>query len=70
MGEVERGAGGAQLEQGGETEGAGALQGGLRVQEVGEGEQAFPLAGLPEVPGLKPERLTVKRSGVVLSYSF
>ena len=25
---------------------------------------------LPEVPGLKPERLTVKRSGVVLSYSF
>ena len=25
---------------------------------------------LPEVPGLKPERLTVKRSGVVFSYSF
>lgn len=25
---------------------------------------------LPELPGLKPERLTVKRSGIVLGYSF
>jgi hypothetical protein len=25
---------------------------------------------LPAIPGLRPERLTVKRSGVVLSYSF
>ena len=25
---------------------------------------------LPELPGLKPERLTVKRSGVTFSYSF
>lgn len=25
---------------------------------------------LPELPGLKPERLTVKRSGIVFRYSF
>lgn len=25
---------------------------------------------LPDLPGLKPERLTVRRSGVILGYSF
>jgi hypothetical protein len=25
---------------------------------------------LPEVPGLAPERLTVRRSGIVFGYSF
>ncbi len=37
-----------------------------------EGRLTIPGAKrfLPEVPGLKPERLTVKRSGVVLGYSF
>lgn len=25
---------------------------------------------MPDLPGLKPERLTVKRSGVILGYSF